>query len=173
VSELDIVPFFAYGAKMRRAAMLEAGIRPERRERAQLDAWALTFDLPGIPVVEPAFASIAPREGSTVHGVVWWITRAEARRLNKFESSQYEVIEVDVALRESSTIRARAYRNPRPVAGLVPSRRYLRLLAEGAREAELPEEYARALEEMKGAYIPIVSELSNAMWRLFIATRGR
>jgi hypothetical protein len=167
----ETIAFFTYGAKMRASAMRDCGIEPRAREAAQLESWALAFDLPGIPVVEPAFASIAPREGSRVHGVLWWITPHQAERLNAFESTRYAIIEVSVHGERSGPVRARAYRNPAPTAGIAPSRRYLRLLVEGAREAGLPDDYVRAIEAVKAAYVPVLSEVVTVAWRAFLWSR--
>jgi hypothetical protein len=166
-----LVAFFAYGAKMRLRAMEEAGTAPEARETARLDAWALTFDLRGIPVVEPAFASIEPRPESVVHGVLWWVTPDEARRVDRFESARYDVVDVEVVAEVSGRVRARAYKNRTPVPGLAPSRRYLRLIAEGAREAGLPEAYVRELEQVRSAYVPVLSEVATAGWLMFLAAQ--
>jgi hypothetical protein len=157
---------------MRRAAMLEAGLQPRGRETARLDGWAIRVDLRGVPIVEPAFASIAPEEASTVFGVVWWITQQEAERLDHFEARTYDVIQVDVVASSSGPLRARAYRGRIPAPELRPSRRYLRLLVEGAREAGLPDDYVRALERVPVAHVPVLSELTTLTWKCYLATRG-
>eukprot|EP00392_Amoebophrya_sp_AT5.2_P002563 g2568.t1 len=67
---------------------------------AVLQDYALTFDYPGIPLVEPSFGNIretVKRENSTVHGVLIEMTRAEFdRKIIETEGEVYRVLEVEV-----------------------------------------------------------------------------
>jgi len=157
---------------MRERAIRECGIAPQGRERASLGGWALTFDLPGIPLVEPAFASIAPQKGAEVHGVLWWMTPPEAKRLDQFESDRYDSIQVPVKGDASGVVHAKAYKNRIPKSGLLPSRRYLTLIAEGAREAGLPDAYLRTIEAQPFAYVPVLSEAATLAWRTFFGLQA-
>lgn len=166
-------PFFAYGAKMRAAALEQAGITPLGRERARLRDHRIAFDLPGIPLVEPAFASFAAAPGEEVHGVLWWIASGQMRTLDRHESPRYRVVEVEIEAERSGIVRAEAYKNETPVFGLRPSRRYLRLIAEGAREAELPPDYVARLVAQESVHLPVLSPLMTLAWKVFLATRPR
>jgi hypothetical protein len=159
----SVVRYFAYGANMSRAVLVgRRGLRPLSHERARLDGYRLVFDLPGLPVVEPAFASIEAHEGAAVHGVLYRLRASDLARVRTYESPRYRLIDVDVHGEDAGLVRARAFQNRAPVAGIVPSRRYLRLLREAARDAGLPEEYVARLEAQPSVYLPLVSEVVSA-----------
>lgn len=160
-----LVWYFAYGANMMASVMVDRrGLRPLSSEGAHLSGFRLVFDLSGLPLVEPAFASIVEASDAEMYGVLYRLTEADMRRLRRSESPAYETIEVRVAGMQSGHIVAVALRNKRPKAGLAPSRRYVRLLCQGAREAALPEPYIAWLAAHPSAYVPVASEVTEAFF---------
>jgi sulfite reductase (NADPH) flavoprotein alpha-component len=167
------VLYFAYGANMSASKLARHGIRVASAEPARLDGYRLAFDLPGIPLIEPAFASIVRAPGETVHGVLYRMSERDADRLDRFESPRYRRAPVEVTGTLSGRAPAFAYENRMPVAGLVPSRRYLRLLCEGARDSGLPGEWIDFLRAHESAYVPLLSEVTELLWKQFVGAPRR
>ena len=149
--------YFAFGANMSRAILVDRRrITPERSEPARLDGYRLVFTEPGIPLVEPAFASIEPAPGDHVHGVLHHLPDGAADSIDRFEGRTYDRIEVVVDTVESGRVGAWAYRSRRTVRCRRPSRRYLQLLIAGACEHGLPEEHIARLRHEPCVHVPVI-----------------
>jgi sulfite reductase (NADPH) flavoprotein alpha-component len=155
--------YLAYGANMSRRVLARRGLAPLSSEPARLDGYRLSFSHPGLLPVEPAFANLEPEAGGTVHGVLHHLSTADMARLDRMEGAEYLHEEVAVVGAVSGAVRARAYRNPHPVEGLRPSRRYLRGLVEGAREHGLPEDWVQALAAHPSFHLPVVSDVTTLL----------
>lgn len=138
--------YFAFGANMCSRVLSARHVKPLSREPASLADYRLSFLEKGFPPFEPAFASIEPSAGNTVHGVLLRLEPSAFALIDSTEAPGYQLLDVEVVGQNSGRVRASAYASGRPVRGLVPSRRYLDLLCEGAREHGLPEGYVRRLE---------------------------
>jgi cation transport regulator ChaC len=132
--------YFAYASNMSRALM---------QGRCPGAAPVGPADLPGwrFRITADGFASIAPRPGATVRGVLWRLGARELAALNA-----YEAIESGLYVRRRLPVRragrllpALVYISPRRGEG-VPRPAYIALVAEAAREWRLPETYVRSLE---------------------------
>jgi hypothetical protein len=80
--------------------------------------------------------------------VLYRISAGEAERLDRSEGvlgGLYRRIPVSVGTAEAARIDAFTYQSPYASPGRKPSRRYMGLLLEGAREHGLPAEYVTAL----------------------------
>jgi hypothetical protein len=157
---MTAVHYFAFGANMRSVVLRRRGIVVLSREPARLRGHRLVFDLAGIPLVEPAFASIVPDSERDVYGVLYRLAPDQLDRVNRYEGSGYMIIEVEVEGERSGAQRANTYQTKRPVSGLRPSRRYLRVLCEGARENDLPPPYIRELEAHPSVHVPVLSGIA-------------
>jgi hypothetical protein len=144
---------------MNSAVLRRRGIEVLSREAARLRGYRLVFDLRGFRWVEPAFASIAADPEHDVFGVLYRLTPAQLDRIDSYEGRGYSFIEVDVEGERSGIQRSRTYQARRPTPGLRPSRRYLRVLCEAARENGLPTSYLRELRVHPSAYVPVLSEI--------------
>jgi hypothetical protein len=161
--------YFAYGANMsRRVFHAQRGMRAASAEAARLDGYRLVFDLPGVPVVEPAFASVVASAGHAVHGVLYRMEAPDIERILATESPRYRFVDLGVLGVTSGQVIARVLQNRTPVAGIIPSRRYLRMMCTAARDAGLPEDYVLTLEAHPCAYVPVASELAAGMWAVFL-----
>lgn len=150
------VRYFAFGANMaRRVLVKRRGIHPLASVPARLDGYALQFSLRGLPLFEPAFATIVASPGESTWGVLHTLTTPDLARLDRIESA-YDRVDVLLQTPEGPT-QATAYTARRPVPEKMPSRRYLRLLCEGAREHGLPSAWIDALAARKGAHVALVS----------------
>ncbi|MGE0323404.1 MAG: gamma-glutamylcyclotransferase family protein [Polyangiaceae bacterium] len=147
--------YFAFGANMAsRVVRTRRRVNPSRAEAARLPGYRLVFEDRGIPLLEPAFASIREDANSEVWGVLYHFSADEFACLDRFEGPNYRLIEVEVEGRSSGTQDAFAYVACRVVKGKRPSRRYLELLREGAVEHDLPSGYLAELESHRAAWAP-------------------
>ncbi|MGH8614124.1 MAG: gamma-glutamylcyclotransferase family protein [Gammaproteobacteria bacterium] len=158
--------YFAYGANMGTEVLVRrCGVRPLRSEAARLEGYRLVFTQAGVPIIEPCFASIEAAPGEAVYGVVHNLAVDTAEHLDQFEGPTCERIAVSVEGSKKGSITAWTYRARHPIAGLVPSKRYLNLIIDGAREFALPEHYVQSLESQPVIHIPIVSTLVTVFVR--------
>ena len=124
-----------------------------------LRGWRLTFDKEGYRPIEPCFANLTEAPGSSVHGVLHRLPLADLRMLDRMEGEAYRHADVRVEGSETGVVFARTYLADERVYGRSPSRRYLSMVLEGAREFALPGEYVRRLEGMPTTHIPFLSWL--------------
>jgi len=158
----EVVHYFAFGANMaRRVLVTRRGIEPIASRAATVNDFALRFGLRGVPGVEPAFATLVPASGAMVHGVLHTMRRVDLERLDRIESA-YDRVDV-VARTMDEDVHATAYVARRLSRDRTPSRRYLLLLIEGAREHGLPEDYIRELEARASLHVPVLSDAVAAL----------
>jgi AIG2-like family len=159
--------YFAFGANMSSRVLRARHVRPLSSEAARLDGFRLVFGEPGVPLLEPVFASIDPAEGESVYGVLLRLLAEDFTRIDATEGPGYDVLRVDVVGSVNGPVRARAFRTRDPVRGRRPSRRYLDLMRSGAREHGLPERYVQRLDaEPCGAVLPGSGTLFTALVRV-------
>lgn len=158
--------YFAFGANMNLRVLNARQVRPLSREAARLEGYRLVFGEPGIPLLEPAFASIEPAPGDVVHGVLLNLARDDFARIDSTEGPGYEILNVEVVGRVHGAVTARAFKTRHPVSGRKPSLRYLNLMLRGAYEHELPAEYLHRLEAQPYYYVPGAALVFNSLVRL-------
>lgn len=153
--------YFSYGANMETRILVERrGVPPLLSERAKLESYNLVFEQSGIPFIEPVFATIVPSQCDSVFGVLHRIPDEHVDDIDRFEGPAFERVETMVDGSRTGKVAAWAYWTRTATLGLKPSRRYLALLIEGAREFDLPEEYVACLENYETcADIPLLSSL--------------
>ena len=127
-------------------------------------AIALTFERrAGLPqtVLAPLTHASRKDTGECVYGVLHELSEKSADQVDAFEGPTYERITVEVHGEKSGPATVRTYRTRQPIARLLPSRRYLRLLIRGAREHDLPEEYIARLQQQPFFHVPVFSPMVN------------
>lgn len=155
----ELVAYFAFGANTCRHVLVgRRRIEPRTSEAAVLRDHALRFVRRGIPLLEPAFASVEREPGAEVHGVLHRLTPSAMEHLDRIEGRGYDRIAVQVETRDGARVEATAYRAREPVPGLKPSRRYVELLIRGAREHELPERWIEELARVETVHVPVVAD---------------
>lgn len=138
------VRYFAFGANM--ASRVLTGrrrITPLETHRGVCKDHRLAFTVAGVGL-EPAFASCDAARGERVHGVCYMLTLSDWVRLCASEGvpAAYRVVPVEVQCYDGDMQEAYTLQAARPLPfSLPPSRRYLSLLQEGAREAGLDDEW--------------------------------
>jgi gamma-glutamylcyclotransferase (GGCT)/AIG2-like uncharacterized protein YtfP len=156
--------YFAFGANMCPDVLERRSIAWSRAEPARLQGYRLEFTTPGVRWVEPVFASVAAEDEAVVHGVLYEMTQAALDRLAEFEGEDYQELEVLVITTGADPRPAITYQCLNPIYGRSPSRRYLGVMRKGAVTHGLPDPYVAALGDVETAYIPVVSELTTALF---------
>ena len=163
------VAYFAFGANMARSVLTgRRGVVPLDAAPGRVKGHTLAFNLPGIPLVEPAFASIERAEpDAECHGVLYTLTPEDWLKVcategvfSPFGMGGYRVVSLPVALYDERTVpaftlQAGGARVPSAMS-LPPSERYLNLLKEGARENGLSLEWQRYLARIKPSPFSVV-----------------
>ncbi|MBK7581761.1 MAG: gamma-glutamylcyclotransferase [Myxococcales bacterium] len=161
--------YFAFGANVNPETLRRRGVEARESSPARLDGFRLVFDTPGIPGLEPAFASLVEAD-EHVWGVLYQLDAGALARLRSFEGEAYSEIEVEVCAGDTR-IAARTFvtagaRRPRR-----PSRRYVRVIAAGARLHGLPAAWIKKLETHPQLYLPVVHELWGVVFVLLDRVR--
>lgn len=155
------VHYLAYGSNLSyKTFTTRRGITPIAATNVTVPNLYLTYNLAGLPYLEPSVANITYTQPSPdtpqLHGVVYTITPKDFARIIATEGggASYSVIEVQCKPYDSTKAEMTAktlyvmpgnsaIREPAPQ----PSKRYLGLLQTGAAENELDEKYRQWLEE--------------------------
>ena len=155
--------YFAYGANMNTRVLVRRGLQWVGGEAGVLDGYGIHFAVPGLPFVEPGFLTVREEPDACVYGVLYEMSAADLKRLDGYEAEQ-ERFEVSIRVADR-TIRATTYRSKRFKPGLKPSRRYKKLVIDGAREHDLPDDWIARFEAQSAAYVPLLSEyFALTMW---------
>jgi gamma-glutamylcyclotransferase (GGCT)/AIG2-like uncharacterized protein YtfP len=131
--------YFAYGSNMDRAHMARLCRGAEALGPARLDHHRFF-------IARAGYASIAPKRGAVVHGVLWKIAAAQLPRLDQYEAvtaGLYRRAEMPVHHGER-LLRALVYvaNDPRPGRS---SPAYRAAIGAAARDWQLPADYLREL----------------------------
>ncbi|MCV2885732.1 gamma-glutamylcyclotransferase [Aestuariibacter sp. AA17] len=154
------VNYFAYGANMASRVMTKRrGIAPIWSSQAHIMDWELSFTHPGINFLEPRFANITPQHGSVVFGVIYRISVDELYTLAKSESSKYTFANAMAQLRDGTTLPVIMLTSEAAKSPGLPSKRYLDLMLEGAKEFHLPSTFIKHLELHPSKHVPMLSPI--------------
>lgn len=135
---------FAFGANMfPRVLTGRRKIQPVESIPGVLEGWQLTFDLRGIPALEPCFGNIKENPQSEVHGVLHKMTGIEFKHLlateggsgvdpNGYIPRQVIVHAYDGRLIEAYALVVRQTSSSIVTQHALPSARYMSLLRKGA-----------------------------------------
>lgn len=145
---------FAFGSNMHPLKRLQRGqIKAQETIPGILDNWRLVFNLPGLKLLEPAMASISPEVGHQVHGVLLRLEKQEFEKLIRSEggSEYYELMQCQVRTYDDRVIQALAFKTRPDKATnhpIIPSKRYMTLIRQGARLSHLDSQYCQCLDSM-------------------------
>gem|GEM_PF-2034134 len=136
------------------------GVKPISSELAWIKGYQLAFIQPGIPIIEPAFASIIASEKHDVFGVLHNLPANCLSAIDNFEGPDYERIKIEIHRSQGDSVKAWTYRARLPQVGLKPSKRYLQLILDGAKEFDLPPSYIENLCNTEtGGEIPLITPI--------------
>jgi cation transport regulator ChaC len=131
--------YFAYGSNMCRAVMGRHAANARPLGRAVLPNFRFLITSDG-------YASVAPRRGSAVHGMLWAITASDRRTLDEWEGVRtglYRPAFLPIRAR-GQRLAALVYLGRLRRAG-APKLGYIEMVADGAREWRLPAPYISSL----------------------------
>ncbi len=138
-----LAPVFVYGA------LMSGGPKMVEGQAAWVQDHAVRFVARGVPLLEPAFAALVPEQGQTAQGVLWHVDEATRAKMRAQEDGyREERLLVETA---AGSVFAHAFiltQEERLQRERLPSARYLRLLADGARQFGLScaDDYAARAE---------------------------
>lgn len=135
------------------------GIRPLSAHAACVEGYDVVFNMPGLYPIEPAFANLVVQESSVVYGVLYELSAHDLERLRSFEGKYYADVHFRVRTQAGWAIHAHAFQGRSKAPPRRPSRRYLALLIEGAKEHHLPPDYVKRLQQIPSIHIPVISAL--------------
>jgi len=148
--------YFAYGSNLNTKVIVgRRGVKAERAKPCVVDGYSLEFSIPGLPYLEPAFATVVESEGEEVHGVAYFVTTQQWEMI-KFTETGYDIAEVDCRSYTGETFKAHTLTFPKAQLrkGLSPSQRYIELIREGAFEWNLAPHWQRKLA-LESAYVAL------------------
>jgi hypothetical protein len=129
---------FAYGSNMSRSLMLARCPGASAIDTVALAGWQFVIAAEG-------FASLLPRPGSRVYGVLWRLTVRDLAAINAYENVQSGLYRSRrLLVGRSPATPALVYIARRQGAG-IPRPGYINLILEAARDWQLPKPYIRAI----------------------------
>ena len=142
----DPIWYFAYGSNMQPATFAgRRGIVATRAVPARLAGWQLVFDKPPLLPMGQGMGNVVLAPGAEVLGVAYAITADDLAHVDLTEGvliENYRRVAVEVApLDGGAAFEAWTLTSDRRDAMLLPSRRYMELLIDGAEYHGLPAEY--------------------------------
>ena len=138
--------YFAYGSNLAVSRLRKRVPSAHPVGRAQLSGHQLTFDKRGQD--GSGKANIAPRDRFSTWGALYQFEASSWALLDTFEPG-YERLRVEVTSARGEVESAGTYRAIESVSGLLPRGWYKQLIADGAREHALPEEYLAFLDAIR------------------------
>ena len=165
--------YFAYGSNMSTRYLYNVrGVLPAHSEPGVVENHEVSFMAPSLNAFEPAFAYLLKSESKNADGVLHLVSKQDLSKVKESEGALYEWVTLPVELQSGQVIAAATLvRLSRGDVG-TPSKRYLQILIEGAREHGLPAEYVNQLLDMPSVYIPIGSELMGDVLLAFVMKRS-
>ncbi|HEY0171712.1 MAG TPA: gamma-glutamylcyclotransferase family protein [Pyrinomonadaceae bacterium] len=131
------VDVFFYGLFMDEALLRAKGLRPENRRAASVEGFGLFIG---------ERATLVPRVGSTVYGVIFSLTRGEVDALYSEESvGAYRPETVSALAADGSVTAALCYNLPAPPADGGRNPQYAAKLREVAGREGLPADYVSSI----------------------------
>jgi len=147
--------YFAFGSNLH-TSVLEGrrGIFPLQQSPGYVDDYRLAFNILGVPLIEPSFASVEYCPGEQVHGMVFTLDWEAWSTLCRTEGVPFgyvpEPIEVQLYTGEAVaawTLRASPMARVPRWRETAPSERYRRLICEGAAQRGLCADWRQRLEQ--------------------------
>ena len=161
--------YFAYGPNMPRRYLYNVrGVLPAQSDGGFIGGYEVRFLGPGMNGLEPAFAYLLKAEGKKAYGVLHRVSSQDLLRVKESEGPLYEWAILPVTLGNGHVVAAQTLVRLSPGEAGVPSRRYKRLLIEGATEHGLPSPFVSELNAMPSVYVPVLSDLMGDVMHAFV-----
>lgn len=154
--------YFAYGSNMPARYLINVRHATVFESRfAQLSDYAVKYNLPGIPFVEPHFASLVKQPGEVASGVVHLISRDDLPRILASEADIYNFVHIEIDT-PSGKLQAVTLTTDNLSASGPISKRYQSLILEGLQSVQAPESVIDEARQHPTTSVPVVSPLFGA-----------
>ena len=143
--------YFAYGSNMNEQLFRNRRHMVWQQMRiGRLDGYRIAFTVAGgrRPGAS-APANILEAPGESVYGVLYLLPLRKFARLDNSEGEQYRYLWAQVEDSQGHRVAAVTYQVAHEAAQGRPSRSYLNLISEAARQRGLPEDYIARLEQVE------------------------
>ena len=123
--------------------------------------------------LEPSFANIIKIRKESLEGILHKITKKEFKQIINSEGEDYEVTDILVDV-NTKTIKAKTliYKTNNKT-NIPPSKRYMKILINAAKNNGLSQGYIRKLKEQPYVYFPILSEFFSLFIFFWVRTRSK
>ena len=121
--------------------------------------------------LEPSFANIRNCKGVKVEGVIHRIDKEDLQKIVNTEGEDYKLVKLSVYI---EGLRKTAYTLiyiTDETKDIPPSKRYLKILINAAKENNLSQKYIDSLETRTSVYYPILSEIFSLRVYLWVWLR--
>ena len=121
--------------------------------------------------LEPSFANIRNCKGVTVEGVIHKIDREDLQKIVNTEGEDYKLVKLSVYIEGSRKMAYTLIYITDETKDIPPSKRYLKILINAAKENNLSQKYIDSLESRTSVYYPILSEIFSLRVYLWVWLR--
>lgn len=149
-------------------------LNPISSNPAILENYQLKFDIPGMPLIEPSWASVEKCIDSQVHGVLYELSANDFNSVCRtegvpfsyiLERCQVRVYEDHEETSAFTLVKSPILRMNGSTSLIPPSQSYLNVLIRGAEEYNLDEEYIKKLKSIESNKAMIGNGVAEDMLR--------
>ena len=172
MSKTKTLFYFGYGSNMSTQYLIKRRkIIPLESQVAHLKDYELIMNMEGPNFLEPSFANIRPSEGSTVEGVIHKIYDKDLQKIVNTEGEDYQLVKLSVYIAGKRKTAYTLIYITEETKDIPPSKRYLRILINAAKENKLSRPYIENLEKRPNVYYPVLSEVFSLRVYLWVWLR--
>ena len=172
MSKTKTLFYFGYGSNMSTQYLIKRRkIIPVESEVACLKDYELIMNMGGPNFLEPSFANIRPSKGSTVEGVIHKINDKDLQKIVNTEGEDYQLIKLSVYKDGKRETAYTLIYITEETKDIPPSKRYLKILINAAKENNLSKPYIENLEKRPSVYYPFLSEIFSIRVYLWVWLR--
>ena len=172
MSKTKTLFYFGYGSNMSTQYLIKRRkIIPLESQVAHLKDYELIMNMEGPNFLEPSFANIRFSEGSTVEGVIHKINDKDLQKIVNTEGENYQLVKLSVYIAGKRKTAYTLIYITEETKDIPPSKRYLRILINAAKENKLSRPYIENLEKRPNVYYPVLSEVFSLRVYLWVWLR--
>ena len=172
MSKTKTLFYFGYGSNMSTQYLIKRRkIIPLESKAAHLKDYELIMNMGGPNFLEPSFANIRLSKGSTVEGVIHKINDKDLQKIVNTEGEDYQLVKLSVYIAGKRKIAYTLIYITKETKDIPPSKRYLKILINAAKENNLSRHYIESLEKRPNVYYPFLSEIFSLRVYLWVWLR--
>ena len=164
--------YFGYGSNMSKDYLIKRRkIIPISSNVGVLKDYQLIMNMGGPNFLEPSFANIRPFKGFEVEGVIHKIDKQDLKKIVNTEGEDYQLKKLSVYTGSKLITAYTLIYITQETKDIPPSKRYLKILINAAKENNLSKNYIECLEKRPNVYYPILSEIFSLRVYLWVWLR--